>query len=185
MCNDSGNTEDKMELCYPSDGKPQRVIVFKIMYLLESGILFLAGLFLGFTQADKNPWDLCCCLILFAILILLYGTFNYKLVTKTYSLSDLGVTLKYGKKLVFYPWAYISQIFVCELIRGGVDKDIVIWCSVGKPKDTPLRISHRWRRWNCELFHQGSFFTVEYSPERLQEFKQYSKRGIPDFRNHY
>ncbi len=107
--------------------------------------------------------------------------------TREYELSEQGITIQYLEKYKrFYSWDSIRQICICRVFRtnDAIPGELVIWCTAGKIRKEPPkgnRIS--WNREEYILTHFRSVLLMEYSPERLEEFKRYSKREIPDYRD--
>ncbi len=108
--------------------------------------------------------------------------------TREYKLCDQGITIQYlGKYRRFYPWESIRNICVCTLFRNSdlQPGKLAIWCTAGKLRFEPPKGNANRTAWNSDDYiarHLRSILTMDYSPERLEEFEKYSKREIPDYR---
>lgn len=124
----------------------------------------------------------------FGLFILIFhGIIGPVEATREYELSDQGITIQYlGRYRRFYSWSSIRKICVCTLFRTSdrLPGELVIWCTTGKIRKEPPRGNRT--SWNTQeyiLMHFRSVLTMTYTPERLEEFKKYSKREIPDYRD--
>ena len=102
-----------------------------------------------------------------------------------YTLDSDGITVWYFNRFrFFYPWSSITQICLCTINKHRheyVHYD-VIWCTVGEIRGGPLKLARRWNESEYRCIRSRSVVTIEYTPERLAEFKQYVDRYIPDYR---
>lgn len=172
-----------MKKCYYS--QKNTVLRYTILFLsvIESIVLIALGLILW--EQSINVVLLCCILIAFGLLINLYGVFHFLILNRGYELNSQGISIQYTKKKkLFYPWDEITQVCICEIHRSanGATKDIVIWCTIGSIVNGPPDPSRRWNSSEYELSHFRSVLTVEFSPDRLIEFKKFVKGNISDYR---
>lgn len=122
------------------------------------------------------------------LLCIFYAVTYFLFSSREYALSEQGITIRYaGRRSVFYSWSCIRLICVCTVNRSSVIEgkgERVIWCTAGKiRKAPPDPVSRRWNTEEYLYLHYRSILTMEYSPERLEEFRKYSGREIPDYRD--
>lgn len=127
------------------------------------------------------------CEFSFMLLFMILGIIDPIVKTREYELSNQGITIRYlGKYKRTYSWDCIRRICICTVFRSSdrLPGKLVIWCTAGKVRKEPPkgnRIS--WNQGEYILMHFRSILLVEYSPERLEEFKKYSKQEISDYRD--
>lgn len=172
-----------MQKCYFSEKPAEGRWIGIICSLFVSITLTGFGVFTSLTTEDGI---LSCILIFLGIFFMLYGILYDLYMSREYELSENGITIRYAKrKTVFFPWKCISQICICRIHQGKVEsvRDDVIWCTVGKIKKGPSNMARRWNEAEYGFIHFHSVLTMEYTPERLADFKKYSNRDIPDYRD--
>lgn len=172
-----------MEKCYFSPKHTKERWIGIICSLFVSITLTGFGVFTSLTTEDGI---LSYILIFLGVFFMLYGILYDLYMFREYELSENGITIRYAKrKTVFFPWKCISQICICRIHQGKVEsvRDDVIWCSVGKIKNGPPNMARRWNEAEYGFIHFHSVLTMEYTPERLADFKKYSNRDIPDYRD--
>ena len=173
-----------MDKCYGSQKHKKERIINYVFTFLVSITLCVIGTVVAIStpESDKHA----CILLCLGLLILLYGILFDLFMSREYELSENGIYIRYAKmKTVFFPWTCISQICICVIHQGKVEgvKDDVIWCTVGKIKKGPPNMARRWNEAEYGFIHFHSVLTMEYTPERLADFKKYSNRDIPDYRD--
>lgn len=157
-----------------------------LLILFVISIACLAGV------DSLSPFLLCCPygygLGFTSLLFILCGIIEPVEATREYELSDQGITIQYlGKYRRFYPWERIRNICVCTLFRKSdlEPGTLAIWCTAGKLRFEPPKGNANRTAWNQEEYlsiHFCTVLTMDYSPERVEEFQKYSQREIPDYR---
>lgn len=172
-----------MQKCYFSEKHTRERWIGIICSLFVSITLIGFGIYTALATEDGI---LFCILLFLGLFFILYGTLYDLYVSREYALSENGITIRYAKrKIVYFPWKCISQICICVIHKGKIEgvKDDVIWCTVGKIKKGPPNMARRWNEAEYGFIHFHSVLTIEYTPERLAEFKKYSNQDIPDYRD--
>lgn len=123
----------------------------------------------------------------FILFGLAFGTFQMRFgiwFYSMYALSERGITIQYQNgKTEEIPWASVSQICVYDAHEGGsAGYDPLIWCAIGKIKHYPPYMPFGTDNEFYEFRHRRSAVQFEYSPERLEAFRQYYQKEIPDYR---
>lgn len=172
-----------MEKCYFS--QKNKVLRYTILFLavIESSVLVTLGLILWEKSIDIAV--LCCILIALGLSINFYGIFRFLILNRGYELNGQGISIQYTKrKKAFYSWDEITQVCICEIHRSanGATSDVVIWCTAGTIINGPPDPARRWNSSEYELSHFRSVLTMEYSPDRLVEFKKFVRGNISDYR---
>lgn len=172
-----------MEKCYFSPKHTKERWIAGIACSFVSITLTGFGIFALLTTEGNI---LACILIFLGVFFALYGILFDLYMSREYSLNEDGILIRYAKrKSVFFPWSRIDQICICVIHQGKIEgvKDDVIWCAVGKIKNGPPNMARRWNEAEYGFIHFRSVLTMEYTPERLADFKKYSNRDIPDYRD--
>lgn len=172
-----------MQKCYFSEKHTRERWTCIIFSLFVSITLIGFGIY---TAPATESGILSGILFFSGLLFIVYGILYDLYMSREYALSENGITIRYGKrKIVHFPWKYISQICICVIHQGKIEgvKDDVIWCTVGTIKKGPPNMARRWNEAEYGFIHFHSVLTMEYTPERLANFKRYSNRDIPDYRD--
>lgn len=176
--------QTKIDKCYFSKKHRRERIIHIVVMLLCSIILW--GISIVPMISKPRSLGLAAILACFGWAIFLYGIFFDMYMSREYVLSEDGITIRYAKrKFVFYPWVDVGKICVCVIHQGKIEgvKDDVIWCTVGKIQKEPPNLSHRWNIAEYGMIHFRDVLTMEYTSERLADFKKYSNRDIADYRD--
>lgn len=132
-----------------------------------------------------EAFEECMFLLAFGVIVLLYGVLFDVYFTREYKLTKQGIQIRYAKRITkLYLWENISQICICSIHRSanGATWDEVIWCTVGNIKNGPPHPSRNWNSMEYSLVHFKSVLTMEFSPERFDEFKMFYIDEIVDYR---
>ena len=144
------------------------VVIWNIVWVERTGI----DLFLTFS------------LVLF--LILSYSLVFEFYFTREYELTPEGICVRYANHFVkLYPWAAITQMCICSIHqapRRNASTD-VIWCTVGTINNGPPTPNCFWRSEFYGFFHLNSVIQIEYSDNRLNQFRRLTHQNIQDYRN--
>lgn len=127
----------------------------------------------------------CVFLLIFGVILLLYGLLFDVYFTREYELTRQGILVRYAKRVTkLYLWENISQICICSIHRSanGATWDDVLWCTVGRIKKGPPHPSRIWNSTEYSLVHFKSVLTMEFTPERLDEFNMFFTDEIMDYR---
>lgn len=177
-----------MELCFnsPEHLKERKSAV--VCTCVAVGIILADGIIIFLqdpTDSVRTISSVCC--IGIGILIVIAARIVDSIMYRSYSLSDEGITIQYGKyRTAFHSWAEVTQICLCTVnttksIVSYRDEE-VIWCTFGKIRKGPPKMGLRWNDVTFRMMHFKKVLTILYKPERLEEFHKYCHREIPDYR---
>ena len=172
-----------MEKCYFSAKHKTGRVINYVAALFVSVVCLSLSAYLAITTANSiiHAGLLLC----IGLLMLLFGILFDLYMSREYALSEAGITIRYARrKTVFFPWSRISRICICVIHRGKIEgvEDEVIWCTVGEIKKGPPNMARRWNEAEYGFLHFHRVLTMEYTPERLTDFRKYANREIPDYR---
>lgn len=173
-----------MKRCYFSKEHTCENRILIAAHLFNVLLPFGFGLY-GVLTNQQDAWLLFGVALCISLILLIPGTLYLIYLYGEYALSSEGITLLYAKKYrLFFPWSSITQICLCTIhkTKGAYKKDHVIWCTVGKIKGGPPNLAPRWNEFEYGFIRFRSVLTMEYTDERLAEFKKYTNREIPDYR---
>ena len=172
-----------MKQCYWSHktqwARPLQVALVIILTLLCISVGI--GIFLN----SPEDWGAALFVGLIGVAYFMVGVISASYLFATYTLDSDGITVWYFNRFrLFYPWNSITQICLCTINKhrheyAQVD---VIWCTIGEIRGGPPKMARRWNESEYRCIRSRSVVTIEYTPERLAEFKQYVDRYIPDYR---
>lgn len=103
----------------------------------------------------------------------------------SYNLSETGITIRYGcGKQIVHPWEEVTQVCLCVINQGNDHRiyDEVIWCTFGQLSRTPPDFSLNRNFAQKILLHHRRILTVEYTEDRLDGFRAFYRKEIPDYR---
>ena len=106
---------------------------------------------------------------------------------RSYVINECGITIGYGfgKKIKrFYPWNAVTSICLCSLQLGTPPSSYknVIWCTFGEKFHDPRKLKTSWSFGRVLDTHFRQILTIEYTPERLEGFRLFYDKEIPDYR---
>ena len=169
-----------MKKCYFT--KKNRIIRYFCLFCATVCSCIMLGISYAFWH---EAFVACMLLLVFGVIVLLDGVLFDVYFTREYELTEQGILIRYAKSITkLYRWENISQICICSIHRSanGATWDEVLWCTIGKIKKGPPHPSRSWNSTEYSLLHFRTVLTMEYTPERLDEFRKFYIDEIADYR---
>ncbi len=107
---------------------------------------------------------------------------------RKYQLSDKGIAIRYaGRFDRFYPWDSFGKICLCSIhfATRSSHFDQVIWCQTRTVQGGPTAENRKWTSTEYGFLHFGTVLQMEYTPERLAEFRRSAPCRIEDLRGKF
>ena len=110
----------------------------------------------------------------------------YAFEMRSYAIDENGIIIGYGYgklKKEFHSWDEITSICVCSYQMGttSISCRDVIWCTFGDKYHDPRKLGSPWA-FSKATIHYRQILTIQYTPERLEGFRLFYDKEIPDYR---
>lgn len=174
-----------MNRCYCSK-ENNNARIFNLVLGIPCAFALVAAGFVLWDASDAQMMVLCIGAVMIGIMAIVNFVLFDILYFREYDVSEYGITIRYfGRKEVLHRWDKVTQICRCIIHRSGTGatQDDVIWITFGQIKNGPPHEKYRWRTISYGLRHFRTVLTLEYTPERLNEIKNYTTLDISDYRH--
>lgn len=176
-----------MKTCYFSRKNKYVRYLLLIVGVLSFCGLTTYGLFIMLSYRLEDRIIIPCGLLMIVvgIFMAIECSSQYRLLNRKYMVDSTGLYVQHThRNKQFYPWNQMLEICLCDIHRGSHEqiKDTVIWCTISTIKGGPPDTKRRWNSPYYGIRYFRSVITIEFSEERLSEFKRFYSGSIADYR---